>query len=188
MLSNSQAGITGLEVKVKEFHSQLPSINPENGEWDQHALSRSGFLQFGFWVASGLAGLTVGGASAQFLVGHSLATSEGQWTEVGMVTHLPPGQMHRVVFQLQSKDLWRNYEHRGVLFVFSQDGANYTVLDGTCTHLGCNVRWIEESTQFSCPCHHGIYSQEGDVIEGPPPKPLRRLETRLENGVLMALA
>ena len=173
---------------MKANHSHLPPIKPEKGEWDESAISRSGFLQLGFWAVSGIAGLTVGGPGVRFLVGQSLATTEGQWTEVGKVSDLPPGQMHRVVYQIQTTDLWRKDEQRGVLFVFSQDGTNYTVLDGTCTHLGCNVRWTEATGQFSCPCHRGIYSREGNVIDGPPPRPLRRLETRLDNGVLMALA
>ncbi|MDO0823333.1 ubiquinol-cytochrome c reductase iron-sulfur subunit [Desulfosporosinus nitroreducens] len=55
-----------------------------------------------------------------------------------------------------------------------------------CTHLGCIVLWNAEGQQFECPCHGGIFNANGDVVEGPPPKPLLKLATWLEEGVVMA--
>lgn len=54
-----------------------------------------------------------------------------------------------------------------------------------CTHLGCIVAWNAENQQFECPCHGGIYNAKGDVVKGPPPKPLLRLATWLEEGIVM---
>jgi cytochrome b6-f complex iron-sulfur subunit len=55
-----------------------------------------------------------------------------------------------------------------------------TALDSTCTHLGCRVSWNSESQQLKCPCHGGTYDarRPGDV--GPPPAPLARFATRVE--------
>lgn len=55
-----------------------------------------------------------------------------------------------------------------------------------CTHLGCIVSWNAEAQQFECPCHGGIYNASGDVVKGPPPKPLLKLATWLEGGIVMA--
>lgn len=163
----------------------LPPLDSDRGTWDEQALSRSGFLQLGFWAVSGLAGLTVGGAALRFLVGHSLSTPAGRWIEVGRVAELPPGRMHRVAYGFRTSDLWRIVEQRGILYVYTQDGLNYMVLDGTCTHLGCNVKWREGEGVFACPCHRGIYSMQGEVLSGPPPRPLRRLESAVKDGILL---
>ena len=37
----------------------------------------------------------------------------------------------------------------------------------------------ETSTQFKCPCHGGIYARDGQVVSGPPPRPLERLNSRV---------
>lgn len=88
---------------------------------------------------------------------------------------------------MRSKDGWRTVERTGVLYAFSDDGAAYTVLDAICPHSGCNVQWRDERNQFRCPCHDAWFSREGEVISGPPPRPLAQLETKIEEGRLLAL-
>ena len=47
-----------------------------------------------------------------------------------------------------------------------------------CTHLGCAVRW--DGRQLECPCHNGAFEVErGFPIQGPPTRPLSRLEVEL---------
>ena len=41
-----------------------------------------------------------------------------------------------------------------------------------CTHSGCEVRWQEDRQIYFCACHEGEYDAEGQVIGGPPPRPL----------------
>jgi len=51
-------------------------------------------------------------------------------------------------------------------------------LIGVCTHLGCIPIWKPEGSEdvkapyLHCPCHGGLYTPWGDVIGGPPPRPL----------------
>jgi len=35
---------------------------------------------------------------------------------------------------------------------------------------------------FMCPCHGGVYYNDGTVAAGPPPKPLIRYDVRTLNG------
>lgn len=55
-------------------------------------------------------------------------------------------------------------------------------LSAVCTHLGCIVQWEKNKQEFLCPCHGGLYTAEGTVISGPPPKPLAKLPFIVENG------
>jgi cytochrome b6-f complex iron-sulfur subunit len=41
-----------------------------------------------------------------------------------------------------------------------------------CTHFGCPVTWDETRERYTCPCHGGQFSAEGDVVAGPPLSPL----------------
>ena len=165
----------------------LPPIDPDKGEWDDVAISRRKFLTMGFMLTTAVTGLTVGGAGATYLVGNTTTSAPGNWVKVGKVEELKPGAVHQSNYSFMTTDAWRKVEQKGLLYAFSDDGAEYTVLSATCSHLGCNVHWKEGSGQFACPCHDGHFARDGQVISGPPPRPLTRLQSKVENGVLLAL-
>ena len=50
------------------------------------------------------------------------------------------------------------------------------IVDTTCTHLGCECEWNHGERTWDCPCHGSRYSYDGEVIEGPTKKPLRKIE------------
>lgn len=54
------------------------------------------------------------------------------------------------------------------------DGKVY-IVDTTCTHLGCEVRWNSAEKTWDCPCHASRFDYKGNVIEGPAIKPLKRI-------------
>lgn len=61
-------------------------------------------------------------------------------------------------------------------------GGDLVALSAVCTHLGCIVQWRKEKQDFLCPCHGGLFSPEGVVLSGPPPKPLARIPFRVADG------
>jgi len=54
------------------------------------------------------------------------------------------------------------------------------VFSSICTHLGCQVQWDPTEGNFLCPCHMGRFDTNGDVIAGPPPKPMPSYPVRVD--------
>lgn len=144
----------------------------------------------GFWAASLSAVGLIGVPGVRFAVGDALEQKAEHWVRVGRPDDLPPDDFTRVVYEFRVKDAWREVKKEGLIYVRpirrAGSSGEFLVLSAVCTHLGCNVRWRPEASRFACPCHAGFYDVNGGVISGPPPRPLRRLETRVRDGVLEA--
>ncbi len=163
---------------------KLSPADPQKVNWDEEMLSRRGFLQVAFAFLAGLGGLAVGGVATRFLIGNALELRGRNKIALAKVQDLLPNKVQRLTYSFRAKDAWREVEHSGTVFAYSEDGQTYRILSGTCTHLGCIVRWAEAENRFACPCHSGFYTREGEVISGPPPKPLKVLESVIEDGTL----
>ena len=48
-----------------------------------------------------------------------------------------------------------------------------------CTHLGCTVQYKPDTSQIWCGCHNALYDLAGNVVSGPPPRPLERFQVNL---------
>ena len=59
--------------------------------------------------------------------------------------------------------------------VYRDDAGTLHVLSPVCRHIGCHVAWNSAERSWDCPCHGSRYSGEGEVIQGPTVKPLKRL-------------
>ena len=56
----------------------------------------------------------------------------------------------------------------GETFVMARTAEGFRVLSDTCPHLGCRVHWDPQAKQFICPCHMGVFDENGVAISGPP--------------------
>ena len=71
----------------------------------------------------------------------------------------------------------------GLLFKFgSKPGLLVRTAEGelqafnaVCTHLDCTVQYKPDTSQIWCACHNGTYDLQGNVVSGPPPRPLEKL-------------
>ena len=52
------------------------------------------------------------------------------------------------------------------------------IVDITCTHLGCELKWNSAEKSWDCPCHGSRFTFEGDVIEGPAFKRLNQYKEK----------
>ena len=73
------------------------------------------------------------------------------------------------------------------ILVRAADGQYYAY-GQKCTHLSCPVYFEREHGRLECPCHEGSFDvRTGNVIAGPPPRPLDRIELEVRaNGEVWA--
>ncbi len=140
-----------------------------------------------FWGATLAAMGAVGLPAGRFAVGKSLDERTKHWVSIGAADKLPTDGFKRVVYEFRDKDAWRDVTTEGLIYARANANGEVLVLSAVCTHLACNVRWRQDEERFVCPCHKGIYDAEGEVISGPPPRALRKIETRIKDGVVEAL-
>jgi Rieske Fe-S protein len=43
----------------------------------------------------------------------------------------------------------------------TQPGNNVIAISAACTHMGCIVQWQNSDRRFHCPCHNGMFTQNG---------------------------
>jgi nitrite reductase/ring-hydroxylating ferredoxin subunit len=48
------------------------------------------------------------------------------------------------------------------------DVSDFIALSSTCPHLGCQVHWEAQHNRFFCPCHNGMFDENGVAFSGPP--------------------
>lgn len=125
-------------------------------------------------------GLMGGGlfASAVILIKHgfdfifpSQAEAKKRKLLVGKADELEVGKAKEVT-----------YGGNDLFLVRNEDG--FKVFSAICTHLGCKIKWEEHRNRFYCPCHKGVFSPTGEVISGPPPRPLDEYQVEIEGNLI----
>lgn len=77
-------------------------------------------------------------------------------------------------------------EEDTAILIRSRDGS-YHAFGQKCTHLSCPVYYAKENERLECPCHEGGFSETtGEVLYGPPPRPLDKIEIEVHNGRVFA--
>jgi len=67
---------------------------------------------------------------------------------------------------------------RPAILVRTSDG-DFKAFTAVCTHLECTVQYKPETSQIWCACHNGLYDLAGNVVSGPPPRPLEAFTVNL---------
>jgi len=94
-------------------------------------------------------------------------------------------QPTRVDFSVVRQDGWIRQETSSSAWVVRQADGSAVIFNPHCTHLGCAYNWYAADKLFRCPCHGGVFDIQGNVVSGPPPRPLDRLAYTIEGGRLI---
>lgn len=157
------------------------------GESDK--LSRRNFMQTAIWGIGGIIGIGYVVPAIAYMVKPALKSQQSQtWQRLGPTSKVELGTPTLFTFTVQTQTGWIVNAEEVSVYVLSTDGRTYIAMSNICTHLGCHIRWISEKNQFFCPCHNGVFDITGNVVSGPPPRPLTRLDVKVEDGQLLVMA
>ncbi len=59
----------------------------------------------------------------------------------------------------------------------------FHIVDTTCTHLGCELKWNPLEKSWDCPCHGSRFGIDGDILEGPATIPLKQYGAETYNEI-----
>jgi menaquinol-cytochrome c reductase iron-sulfur subunit len=142
-----------------------------------HEVSRRDFLKVTTTLVGGVvvAGLGLPSIVYQIDPAFKAGASEG-WVPVGKVANMQVGVPYPFYFTRTQINGWErtSTSHGGFALQQSENPEDFLVLNSQCTHLACTVNWDPEAQIYVCPCHDGEFSKDGDVLAGPPPRPLER--------------
>jgi len=125
--------------------------------------------------------VVLGGA----IVSPGLERRRENWLPAAKLADLVADQPVPVAVRVARQDGYAQVVDRRTVFLIRSAAGEVTALDSTCTHLGCRVSWNADAKALQCPCHGGVFDTTGAVKSGPPPGPLRSVQTRVENGQVL---
>lgn len=108
---------------------------------------------------------------------------EADWRDVGRLDEFPVGEITDAMVHPAAEATDIQSLRPGV-YVWRRTAEEVVVFSRSCTDLGCPVTFDRGSHCFLCPCHGGIFDQQGERMAGPPDRPLYRYENRARDGVL----
>lgn len=158
-------------------HEPLPPAIPP--------VSRRGFLmKLGVGlnvIAASLVAVPILGYIVSALFGRS---AQQAWIALGAAADFPRAQTRLATYRNPFTTPWDGVTADIPCWVRHKADGSFQVFAINCAHLGCPVRWFAESKLFMCPCHGGVYYEDGSRASGPPPRGLFEYETRIKNGQL----
>lgn len=176
-------------------HTTDTTHTKPTAEQDPAVISRRKFFS---WLSIGLSGLfgaLLGIPFVGFLLGPLFRTAPELWQpvrneegEVVDVDHFNVGETKLVTFQDPSPLPWAGVTARQAAWMRRQSEEEFVAFAVNCTHLGCPIRWLPDASIFMCPCHGGVFYEDGSVAAGPPPEPLTQYQVRVQQGQVQILA
>jgi menaquinol-cytochrome c reductase iron-sulfur subunit len=145
-------------------------------------VSRRNFLGTLTWAIGALIAAGFTAPALAYIIGPALAQEESNlWIPLGSSSKIELGIPTLFKATVERQTGWIVNQEEITVYVLTSDGREFTAMSNICTHLGCRVRWIDDRSQFFCPCHNGVFNQQGEVVSGPAPRPLDRYEIKVED-------
>jgi menaquinol-cytochrome c reductase iron-sulfur subunit len=102
------------------------------------------------------------------------------WRTVGKVADFAIGETTNVTLVDASPLPWAGITSNSAAWLRRVGDREFIAFSVNCAHLGCPVRWIPSANLFMCPCHGGVYYEDGSVAAGPPQHGLTRYPARVQ--------
>mgnify|MGYP005726849635 CR=1 FL=1 len=156
-------------------------------EKQNNQLSRRKFMERTIAAIGGVitAGFAIPGVS--YILSPALQEKIENWIFLGSAAKVEPGVPTLMKASIERKTGWITDSVEYAAYVRTEDGENFEAMTNICPHLGCRVRWIDDQELFFCPCHNASFDKNGDVLDGPPPRPLDRYEVKKEDDQIFIL-
>ena len=143
-------------------------------------LSRRDFMDRSIKAIGAFIGLTMGVSAAGYLISPALQRPQEQWLHLARTSQVESGVPTLFAVTLSQTTGWVKSEINLAYFVYTEDAVNFVVMSNICTHLGCQTHWNADAGYIACPCHGGQFDVHGNVIGGPPPRPLKQVEFKMD--------
>jgi menaquinol-cytochrome c reductase iron-sulfur subunit len=139
---------------------------------------------------NGIVGAVIAIPIVGYIIGPALkkSSSENAWIGLGKVGDFPEGETRLATFRNPVTTPWDGETGNIPCWVRRISGNDFQVFAINCAHLGCPVRWFAQSSLFLCPCHGGVYYQDGSRASGPPERGLFEYAHKIVDGNLMIYA
>src|SRR5262245_13978018 len=102
----------------------------------------------------------------------------GRWIPVLDETALVDGETKSITYEIEVKDGYMMAQRKYSVFLNRKETKVYAY-DPTCPHLGCHVEYKDRKKLYVCPCHGGVFDEEGNRVSGPPPRGLTKIATKV---------
>lgn len=151
-------------------------------------VNRRDFIKTITAMVGGLIGITIGFPTIAYLLSPSLRKVDDESiVDLGMLENYPIGIPTRFEFTRTKVNGWERTATNYGLYVVRKSEREVRVFSDVCTHLGCRVTWRPDPKHYISPCHDGHFDIVGNVVSGPPPRPLDEFVTKIENGNLFVV-
>lgn len=155
---------------------------------EKERFTRRNFLSIATWAIGGFISFILGIPAVAYLVGPATRKTETEsWIRLGSTSKIEIGVPSLFKTKIRRQTGWITNEEELSVYVLTDNGRDFVALSNICTHLGCRVRWIADKKIYFCPCHNGVFDINGNVLDGPPPRPLDRYQTKVEEASLFIL-
>ncbi len=151
-------------------------------------LTRREFVKGVTVITGTLMGLILGIPSLDYIIAPGFKVKEAEaWVPVGPLDNYEVGVPKLFSFNRTEINGWEQTVLNYGAFVVRKSETEVLVLSNICTHLACRVTWHPDIQNYVSPCHNGHFDIYGNVISGPPPRPLDEFKSKIENDNLSIL-
>jgi menaquinol-cytochrome c reductase iron-sulfur subunit len=168
-----QAGERVAETAPESPPHETPAPDPE-------VLARRRFLARASLGLGAVGGVALGAPLVGFVVAPLGRAVPRTFRTVGKVGDFEVGQTVEVKFIDTSPLPWAGVTANTGAWLRRVDEKKFVAFAINCAHLGCPVRWLPDARLFMCPCHGGVYYEDGSVAAGPPPHALSQYVVRVQ--------